>query len=178
VTLTRVEQFDGPKTGTIKSAIFSLDGAAAARLADRWHGSMQWICLSPYRAGHRRKNWFFTGKISAFCEAQWDDEVRYESCHASGPGGQHVNKTLSAVRATHLATGISVRVQSERSQHANKRLAQALLSSKLAEREQQQIELDKQSRHKGHYQIERGNAIRVFKGADFVEVTRRRADAE
>ena len=59
-------------------------------------------------------------------------DIRYEAVRASGPGGQHVNKTDSAVRATHLPSGLSVKVQTERSQHANKRLARALLAHKLA----------------------------------------------
>nr|WP_205990965.1 MULTISPECIES: peptide chain release factor-like protein [unclassified Pseudoalteromonas] len=57
----------------------------------------------------------------------FDSEIRFQQCRASGAGGQHVNTTDSAVRATHVATGIAVRVESERSQHANKRLARVLL---------------------------------------------------
>lgn len=74
------------------------------------------------------KNWYVgIGRFSADEHIQ-SDEIRFETLRSSGPGGQHVNKTDSAVRATHLASGISVKVQSERSQHANKRLARLLIA--------------------------------------------------
>ncbi|WP_309600187.1 peptide chain release factor-like protein, partial [Klebsiella pneumoniae] len=69
-------------------------------------------------------------------EQKQSEEIRFETLRASGPGGQHVNKTDSAVRATHLASGISVKVQSERSQHANKRLARLLIAWKLEQQRQ------------------------------------------
>ncbi|UUZ54668.1 hypothetical protein LP419_00855 [Massilia sp. H-1] len=88
---------------------------------------------------------------------------------ASGPGGQHVNKTDSAIRATHVASGLSVKVQSERSQHANKRLAAQLLASKLADLAAAATEQGKSERRLRHTQAERGNAARVFVGPRFVE---------
>ncbi len=98
--------------------------------------------------------------------------IRYEATRASGPGGQHVNKTDSAIRATHLASGLSVKVQTERSQHANKRLAGQLLASKLAGLARDEAERNKSERRLMHLQAERGNAARVFVGMNFSERSR------
>ncbi len=99
-----------------------------------------------------------------------DKELSFEACRSSGPGGQHANKTSSAIRATHIATGISVKVESERSQHANKRLAKALIERKLASQLESKQESEKSERRLQHHSIERGNAVRIFKGLDFKEV--------
>ena len=166
-----VEQLAGPVTGTLRSVLLELDGGADAQaLARRWCGSLLWVCDSPYRKLHKRKNWFLHG--AAFAPPQVDaglGEIRYEATRASGPGGQHVNKTDSAIRATHIASGLSVKVQSERSQHANKRLAGQLLATKLAGLAQAQADGQKSARRMGHLQPERGNAARVFVGPGFVE---------
>lgn len=86
---------------------------------------------------------------------------------ASGAGGQHINKTESAVRATHLASGISVKIQTARSQHTNKKLAVLLLQYKLAQQKQQLYAKHKAERHQHHHQIARGNPTRIFIGQDF-----------
>ena len=98
-----------------------------------------------------------------------DGSIHFETCRAGGKGGQHVNKTDSAVRATHLATGISVRVESERSQHANKKRARDLLAIKLAAQHSAALAQHASHAHAQLYQVERGNPVRVFKGADFRE---------
>ncbi|MEJ7808360.1 MAG: peptide chain release factor H [Telluria sp.] len=166
-----VEQLEGPVAGTLRSVLLELDeGAAAQALARRWCGSLLWVCASPYRALHKRKNWFLHG--AAFAPPQVHEgmgEIRYEATRASGPGGQHVNKTDSAMRATHVASGLSVKVQTERSQHANKRLAGQLLATKLAALAQVAADNQKSARRMGHLQSQRGNAVRVFVGSGFVE---------
>jgi peptide chain release factor len=98
-----------------------------------------------------------------------DADIRFETLRASGPGGQHVNKTDSAVRATHLPSGLSVKVQTERSQHANKRLARALLAHKLQTQAEQAATTERTERWLCHSNVERGNATRVFRGEGFVE---------
>ena len=174
VTVQELERQDGPIPGTVRSVLLALaDGkgeAGAALLARRWSGSILWVCDSPYRKLHRRKNWFLGGQAFVPQALTPDSRViRYEATRASGPGGQHVNKTDSAIRATHVASGLSVKVQSERSQHANKRLAAQLLASKLAEQERARTEQGKAERRTQHSSTERGNAARVFVGPDFVE---------
>ena len=130
-------------------------------------GLDQWTCPSPYRPSHPRKNWFI-GVLR--CEAPAPSlaaDIRFETTRSSGPGGQHVNKTESAVRATHVATGISVKVQTERSQHANKRLAVLLIAHRLASHEQARDAAQRARRRQFHHEVERGSPKRVFKGAAF-----------
>lgn len=129
-----------------------------------WLGTIQWTFQSPIRPNHKRKNWFVG--VTQFETPQQlpdDDTILFQACRASGAGGQHVNTTDSAIHATHIASGISIKVMSERSQHANKRLAKELIALKL----QQQLENNhanhKQAQHLQHALIERGNAVRSFK---------------
>ena len=172
VAVTLVEQLAGPVEGTFRSVLLELDDADGRDrlLAQRWSGSLLWVCESPYRKQHKRKNWFLSGAAFAPPQVSSDcGEIRYEATRASGPGGQHVNKTDSAIRATHVATGLSVKVQTERSQHANRRLAGQLLASKLAALAQEATEKGKTERRMLHLQAERGNAARVFVGPGFIE---------
>ena len=167
VKLDAMEMEKGRIAGIFPSAMVSLEGNEAEALAERWIGSVRWICASPYRPHHGRKNWFIGVARVPLPKEVPDSDIRFEATRSSGPGGQHVNKTDSAIRATHIATGISVKVQSERSQHANKRLARLLIAHRL---EEQRKALDAGSRAQRrmlHYKIERGNPVRVFKGPDF-----------
>ncbi|GAA5217171.1 peptide chain release factor H [Corallincola platygyrae] len=171
VTLKPLELLTGDKPDTFKSALFQLSGSGAEQIAEYWQGVMQWSCVSPFRPRHKRKNWFFSGCVYELEENNDSDmdknAVRYQTCRASGAGGQHVNTADSAVQATHIATGISVRVESERSQHANKRLARILLQHKLAKQQELQTSAQARQRWLQHWELERGNPVRVFKGNDF-----------
>lgn len=167
-----LEQVAGERPGNLRSVLLALEGVHAHALAQRWQGSLQWVCASPYRPGHKRKNWFIGAELfepdaPASTQALQDKDLRFETLRASGPGGQHVNKTDSAVRATHVPTELSVKVQTERSQQANKRLARALLACKLALLTQDAIGQSRAERRIQHHQVERGNAGRVFLGEAF-----------
>lgn len=163
-----VESQAGATAGSWQSLLLALDGAAAAELAASWSGSLLWICASPLRPQHRRKNWFFGGRCFAPPPATLESEIRFETLRASGPGGQHVNTTASAVRATHVASGISVKVQNGRSQHANRRLAIALIGRRLQEQAEARNDAQRAQRRQAHYEVDRGNPRRVFRGAAFV----------
>ncbi|MGE7955470.1 peptide chain release factor H [Pseudomonas sp. NPDC089530] len=168
VRISLVESEPGACRGTYKSLLIGLDGDRAASVARRWSGTLLWVCKSPYRPGHKRKNWFFAGQVFTAPERHQESQIRFETLRASGPGGQHVNKTDSAVRATHLATGISVKVQSERSQHDNRRMALLLINQRLAAIEQAaQTDLRLQRRD-FHHGVERGNPQRSFTGVGFL----------
>ena len=157
----------------ILSALVRLSGCLADETARRWQGTLQWVCESPLRPRHPRKNWY----IGVFRLPENDTEhgetnptdIVFQACRASGKGGQHVNTTDSAVRATHTPSGISVRVESERSQHANKKRALELLGLKLAARRQADAAGQADAAHKSLYRVERGNPRRVFRGTAFAE---------
>lgn len=141
--------------------------AAARQWLATWEGSVQCVFTSPWRPGHRRKNWFVGVQRCAVPEAVAgldDGAIVYQACRASGKGGQHVNTTDSAVHALHVASGIAVKVMGERSQHANKRLARALIALKLAERQVTQAEDAGRQRRLQHQAVQRGWPVRVLAG--------------
>lgn len=97
-------------------------------------------------------------------------DLTYEVMRAQGPGGQHVNKTESAVRLTHKPTGISVVAQSERSQHRNRKLALQQLQARMW---QQNQSLQQQQSHQiwqNHDHLQLGQAVKCFKGEKMIEV--------
>lgn len=162
-----VEREAGPQKDTLRSVLLSLDGAGASAFAEGWTGSHLWVSPSPYRSGHKRKNWYF-GAQSFETPPSFDPSgIRFEFTRASGPGGQHVNTTASAVRAVHEATGIAVKVSTERSQHANRKLAVALIAARLAALEEQAGRSARAARWRHHLEIERGNPKRTFRGPQF-----------
>ncbi|MEC4087182.1 peptide chain release factor H [Pseudoalteromonas rubra] len=173
VGLTVIETtFSDNKEG-YKSILLRLysadDDAMATQLAHQWQGSMLWVCQSPYRPRHKRKNWFFSGAVTEVDEHTMSKEITFQRCRASGAGGQHVNTTDSAVRATHTQTGICVRAESERSQHANKRIAIALIFNKLETMKSQQLNAQNKIRWQQHQTLERGAPKRTFTGEQFKE---------
>lgn len=167
VDIRVIEQEPGERAGVYRSVLLALEGSRAEELARRWEGTVQWICPSPYRPRHGRKNWFIGVTRYAPPQVSLEGEIRFETMRASGPGGQHVNTTDSAVRATHLASGISVRVQSERSQHANRRLAVLLISRRLTQQAEAAETVLRAARRMAHHQLARGNPARVFRGSQF-----------
>lgn len=167
VELQVVEQEPGEREGTFRSILLALEGKRADELAQSWEGTVQWTCPSPYRPNHGRQNWFIGVARFAAPVATLEGEIRFETMRSSGPGGQHVNTTETAVRATHVGTGISVKVQTERSQHANKRLAVLLISRRLAQQTEEAKEEQRADRRMAHHQVTRGNPARVFRGERF-----------
>jgi peptide chain release factor len=153
------------------SAIATVSGPGEERFAKGWSGSVQWIAESPLRPLHKRKNWFI-GVIelpapSAPPEPLDLKAVRFEAFRAGGPGGQHQNKTESAVRAVHIPSGLAAVARNGRSQHSNKAMALERLAALIEHSgELARIE-DRHDVRAGHDKLERGNPIRRFQGKDF-----------
>jgi len=158
---------------TYKSILIAVNGATADRLAAECHGTMLWICKSPYRKNHERKNWFFSCEVYQEPEPGEIDlsDIKVETMRSSGNGGQNVNKVESAVRITHLPTNLSVIAREERSQALNKKLALARLKGILAKQEQEKESQMKLDFWKQHNDLTRGNQIRVFEGRAFKLIT-------
>ncbi|MCZ4279384.1 peptide chain release factor H [Kiloniella laminariae] len=155
------------------SSVVLLYGEEAKSLADRWLGTIQWIAQSPLRPGHRRQNWY-VGVFKIDHEPDWPNEidqndVRFETFRAGGPGGQHQNTTDSAVRVTHTPSGLSAVARDQRSQHRNKQVALQRLSEQLAVQHSLFQAGARKTENLKHHQLERGNPVRCFKGGKFTE---------
>ena len=153
----------------IHSAVIALQGNGIAAFAARWTGTIQWIWQSRIRPKHPRKNWYVGVFPLAAAHAIPRGDVAIQTCKASSKGGQHVNKTRSAVWAEDTASGLRVKVQDERSQHANKRLAVARLHAQHAALQQPAAADQRADARQQHWQLQRGNPLRVFIGDDFRE---------
>lgn len=152
------------------SALLKLSGKQVKEFAHARTGSIQWIGQSPFRKNHRRKNWFVGVTVLDAEKTHTDfkdSDVRYQAMKASGPGGQHVNATHSAVRATHIPSGVSVVAREERSQHANKRLCRIKLALVFEARKTESRDIAKQNQWQQNKTLERGNAVRVYESTKF-----------
>ena len=159
-----LEKETGPVNRTLLSAVVALEGASCDVLADEWEGTVLWIARSPYRIHHRRKNWFVGVQTFLLSESReaTEDDIRYETLRASGPGGQHVNKTESAVRAVHIPSGISVVASDQRSQWQNKKLATERLLVKRTAWNIEQAMIQAQTNWSNHNSLQRGNPVKII----------------
>jgi peptide chain release factor 2 len=161
-----LEASPGEEAG-LKSATFTIAGENAYGILKAERGKHRLVRLSPFDQAHRRHTSFAqvipSPLLDDDAEIEVDEsDVRVDTYRASGAGGQHVNKTDSAVRITHLPTGIVVSVQNERSQSSNKATALKILRSRLAEQaeEERDAELAKE---RGDVKMGfGGNAIRSY----------------
>ena len=155
--------------GNLYSASLWVDTKNNASILKDWIGTVQWTGQSPFRKNHKRKNWFvgvFELSQDSRQHFDWKD-VTYDVFRSSGPGGQHVNKTSSAVRAIHRPSGIAVTAQDTRSQLQNKKLANERLLRAWQEAEMERIKSAQSNEWNNHLDLQRGNPVKVFKSADF-----------
>ncbi|MBW2021261.1 MAG: peptide chain release factor 2 [Deltaproteobacteria bacterium] len=151
----------------IKNVTFTVVGPYAYGLLKSEHGIHRMVRISPFDATGRRHTSFASvsvlPEIDTDIKIEIDDkDLRIDTFRASGPGGQHVNKTSSAVRITHLPTGIVVQCQNEKSQHRNKDMAMKVLKAKLYELEKKKQEAKKQELHQSQKEIAWGSQIRSY----------------
>ena len=161
------EATEGQEAGLL-SATFIVHGRFAYGLLATERGVHRLVRMSPFDSQHRRQTSFASMDVTPFLEDVSSEvdidekDLRIDTYRSSGAGGQHVNKTDSAVRLTHLPTGIVVSCQNERSQHQNKAKAMQILGAKLAERArlERRAELDALSGDRGDNAW--GNQIRSY----------------
>ena len=159
----------GQENGTVASALLVIKGKLVADFVQSWAGTIQWIGQSSFRKMHKRKNWFI-GVFeveSVSLQTISEKDIQYQAMRSSGAGGQHVNKVSSAIRATHLPSGISVVAMDSRSQHQNKKLATERLLEKFKIFELEQLKQQVAHQWENQLNVQRGNPIRTFKGSDF-----------
>jgi peptide chain release factor 2 len=177
-----LEVSPGEEAG-IKSATFLVKGENAYGLYGSEKGVHRLVRLSPFDAAHRRQTSFAGVEVSPVVDAIDDveideDDLQIDTYRASGAGGQHVNKTDSAVRITHKPTGIVVQCQNERSQSSNKAEAMTMLRSKLLELEERRRR-EEIARERGEAQdVNFGSQIRSYVLHPYTMVKDHRTDFE
>ncbi|MDR1093517.1 MAG: peptide chain release factor H [Clostridiales bacterium] len=162
---------EGRYAGCLKSAL-----VRAGINGPPLQGTVQWICRSPFRPNHKRKNWFIgVNRMDEPKDCGYEigggGGVVFQTFGASGKGGQHVNKTESAVRAIHIATGLTATASGERSQHQNKKTAVERLNELLRQREDSRDLSEKGALFFNHNNLSRGSPARIYEGIGFKRIT-------
>ena len=177
-----LDYLDGDEAG-IKSVTFQVNGENAYGYLKSEKGVHRLVRISPFNAQGKRQTSFVSCDVMPDIEDEIDieinpDDLRVDTYRSSGAGGQHINKTSSAIRITHLPTGIVVQCQNERSQHQNKDKAMQMLKAKLYLLEQQK-QAEKLSGIRGEVSdIAWGNQIRSYVMQPYTLVKDHRTGAE
>ncbi|HEY2416098.1 MAG TPA: peptide chain release factor 2 [Pirellulaceae bacterium] len=152
----------------IQSATIAIRGPMAYGYLKGETGHHRLVRISPYNAEAKRQTSFAAVDVSpeinneAEIKVDWDKDVREETMRAGGAGGQHVNKTESCVRIVHLATGLEVKCQNERSQHQNRAMARKMILARLARLEDEKREAEDAAKYKNRAKVGFGSQIRNY----------------
>lgn len=177
-----LDYLEGDVAG-IKGVTFEVKGENAYGYLRSEKGVHRLVRISPFNANGKRQTSFASCDVIPDIEEDIDieindDDIRVDTYRSSGAGGQHINKTSSAIRITHLPTGIVVQCQNERSQHMNKDKAMQMLKSKLYVLKQQE-QAEKMSDIRGEVRdINFGNQIRSYVMQPYTLVKDHRTNAE
>lgn len=132
-------------------------------------GTVLWICRSPFRKNHKRKNWYVdVSIIPEQSKVASGKEYRIEKFHSGGKGGQNVNKVETGVRIIHIPTGLVSQSTEERSQFMNKQRAMEKLQEKLVDLQRGQEAKQVNDAWREHTRIVRGNPVRIYEGEKFI----------
>ncbi len=161
-----IEESEGEEAG-IKSATVRISGPNAYGWLKTESGVHRLVRISPYDSNARRHTSFASVGVFPVIDDTievdiQEKDLRIDTYRASGAGGQHVNRTDSAVRITHMPTNIVVQCQAERSQHKNRAQAMSMLKARLYEMELQKREAEKQAMHDSKTDIGWGHQIRSY----------------
>jgi len=173
-----LDYLEGDVAG-IKGVTFEVKGENAYGYLRSEKGVHRLVRISPFNANGKRQTSFASCDVIPDIDIEInDDDIRVDTYRSSGAGGQHINKTSSAIRITHLPTGIVVQCQNERSQHMNKDKAMQMLKSKLYVLKQQE-QAEKMSDIRGEVRdINFGNQIRSYVMQPYTLVKDHRTNAE
>ncbi len=180
--VTVLDSLDGEEAG-LKSVTLEISGENVYGYLKSEHGVHRLVRISPFNAAGKRQTSFVSCDVMPDIERDIDidiadDDIRIDTYRSSGAGGQHINKTSSAIRITHFPTGIVVQCQNERSQHMNKDKAMQMLKAKLLILREQEA-LAKESDIRGEVkEIGWGSQIRSYVMQPYTMVKDHRTGAE
>lgn len=161
---------EGFINGTLTSALLKIEGKNLEVFVNSWQGTLLWICQSPYRKMHKRKNWFIAiNEIKTIQVLKLQEsEITYQTMRSSGPGGQNVNKVETAVRASHKPSGLFSTCDNFRSQMQNKKMATERLREKyMLWQQTNMMEENNKTPWDNDNDLKRGNPNRTYAELQF-----------
>ncbi len=159
----------GSEKGSINEAFVLIEGEQIESFLSTWIGTIRWVGQSKFSKIEKETSWY-VGIRTWNQEVSFDfkaSDVSFQTMRSGGPGGQHVNKVSTAVRATHVPSGIQVSASDSRSQSKNKELALQRLKDKVATHQMTQLVQALKTTHQAPGVLHENHPIKTFRGTDF-----------